>query len=276
MVDEQEDDWAPLTSEQLTQRPWEAEDAAVTRGEGRVGAAAKPVPVAPMPERGPEKTLSPRQEEVVRELQARCAKAGPGNSLITQLQHREMRAKRKYRAARKVADQLTATCVVGALPSEPEPVLEISKKSDVDPRELEGWFQELPEAEQARLHQMWSGERHRFDDSGRIYRTRLKRASCYGAIAFFGMAVLLAGMVGGFYMVPGLAFAGAVAGAIAHVLGGSRFVYAGCGLIAYLCANGLSLTGNPYLLYGAVLAAALMGVVGMDGEMRRSAGFSKD
>ena len=276
MVDEQEDDWAPLTPEQLAQRPWEADDSLVAASADLGSVPAKPAPVAPMPERGPEKPLSPRAEKLVRELQERVAKAGPGDSLIAQVQHRESRTKRKQQAARKVAAQLTATCVVGELPAEPEPVLELSPKSDVDPRELEGWFQHLPEAEQSRLRAVWHAGRHKFDDTGQIYRTRLKRAICYGAGVFFCMAVVLALVVGGFYLVPVMACAGAVAGAAAHVLGGGRFVYAGCGLVAYMAVVGTLITRNPFLIYGALLSSFVMGAIGMDGEMRRSAGYSKD
>ncbi|MFT4511918.1 MAG: hypothetical protein ACI91B_000601, partial [Planctomycetota bacterium] len=252
------------------------EDAVVALPPSEIVAASKPVPVAPMPERAPEKPLSASQEKMVRELQDRVAKAGPGNSLITQIQHREMRTKRKQHAARKVVDQLTATCVVGELPPQPEPVLELSKKCEVDPRQLEGWFQELPEPEQARLRQMWFDVRHKFDDSGQIYRTRLKRAIGYGALAFFCMAVLMVGLAGGFMLVPGMTIAGAIAGAAAHLFGGGRFVYAGCGLIAYLSVVAPFFGRNPFLLYGALLSAFVMGAIGMDGEMRRSAGYSKD
>lgn len=276
MVDEHEDDWAPLTPDQLAQRPWEAEARVVAAEAGFAEVAPKPTPVVPLPERAPELPLSACQEKMVQDLQERVAKAGPGNSLIAQVQHREMRTKRKQQAARKVADQLTATCVVGELPPEPEPVLELSKKSDVDPRELEGWFQELPETEQTRLRQTWFDARHKFDDSGQIYRTRWKRAIGYGALAFFCMAVLMVGLAGGFMLVPSMTIAGAIAGAAAHLFGGGRFVYAGCGLIAYLSVAAPFFGSNPFLLYGALLSAFVMGAIGMDGEMRRSAGYSKD
>jgi hypothetical protein len=90
------------------------------------------------------------------------------------------------------------------------------------------------------------------------------------------MAVIMVGLAGDFSAVLGMTFAGAVAGAIAHVLGGGRFVYSGCGFAAYVCAMGTTNTSNPFLLYGALLAAFVMGVIGMDGEMRRSAGYCKD
>jgi hypothetical protein len=273
MADDYEDDWAPLTPEQLARSSSEIEDATRTPPEDCAEVASK---CTPLPERAPETHLTSRQADMLRELQERVAKAGPGNSLISHMQHREMRAKRQQQAARKAEKQLAATCVAGDLSPEPESVIEMSRERDADPREFDGWFQQLPEVEQARLRQIWFDERHKFDDSGQIYRTRLKRAISYGAVAFFSMSVILMGLAGDFTMMLSMTFAGAVAGATAHVLGGGRFVYSGCGLAAYVCVMGTMTQGNPFLLYGSLLAAFVMGVIGMDGEMRRSAGYCKD
>lgn len=272
MEHDDEDDWAPLSDEQLAQRPGEFESPVVFQ---ETPTKAK-APVAPLRERGPDKPLTARQEKMLRELQERVAKAGPGTSLIAQVQQREQRTLRKQQAAKKVTEQLEATCVVGELPAEPEPVLELSKQADADPRELEPWFQELPENERERLRQAWHDERHKFDNTGEIALARLQRAACYGALAFFCMGILMVLLVGGFFLIPAMTFAGAVAGAGAQLLGGGRFLYAGCGLIGYFCVLGPYVLGNPFLLYGALLVAFVMGAVGMDGEMRRSAGYVKD
>ena len=275
MVDEQEDDWAPLTPEQLAQRPWEADDSlvAASAGDGRV--PAKPAPVAPMPERGPEKPLSPRAEKLVRELQERVAKAGPGDSLIAHVQHRELRTKRKQQAARKVAAQLTATCVVGELPAEPEPVLELSHKSDLDPRELEGWFQQLPEAEQSRLRAVWHAGRHKFDHTGKAWRSRMKRAAAYGTLSFAITGLLMSFLLMDLMVLVRCLIVGPVAGMAAQLLGGERFVYDMLGLFGFVVAVGSGIM-LPFSWYGMIFCVATMAALGMDGEMRRSAGCGDD
>ena len=86
---------------------------------------------------------------------------------------------------------MTATCVVGELPPEPEPELEIAKQTDMDPRELEPWFLELPEAERDRLRESWSSTRHKFDGTGKAFRKRLKRSAAYGTLSFGATGLLM-------------------------------------------------------------------------------------
>ena len=275
MVKEQEDDWAPLTPEQLAQRPWEAQAPVDAAEAGFAEVAPKPTPIAPLPERAPEKPLSACQEKMVRDLQERVAKAGPGSSLIAQVQHREMRTKRKQHAASLVAGQLAATCVVGEAPKVPEPEFEIAKQTDIDPRELEPWFQELPEAERDRLREAWSTERHKFDHTGKAWRRRMKRAAAYGTLSFAVTGLLMSFLFMDLMVLVRCLVVGPIAGMTAQLLGGARFTYGLLGLFGFVIAigNGIVL---PFSWYGMIFSVATMAALGMDGEMRRSAGCEDD
>ena len=44
---------------------------------------------------------------------------------------------------------------------------EADKAVDVDPRESEQWFSELPDEERERLRSKWHDERHKFDHMGK-------------------------------------------------------------------------------------------------------------
>jgi hypothetical protein len=68
--------------------------------------------------------------------------------------------------------------------------------------------------------------------------------------------------------------AGAIAGAIAELCRGDRFVYALCGGLAWACVMGPVLFVQPFVMPGVMLAAYGMGAMGMEGEMRRSGGFA--
>lgn len=65
---------------------------------------------------------------------------------------------------------------------------------------------------------------------------------------------------------------GAVAGLFGLCLGGERFHFMAAGALAFGVLEGGALLGNPILLYGMLFAVAAMGLVGMDREMRASAG----
>ena len=275
MVAEQEDDWAPLTPEQLAQRPWEAQAPVDAAEAGFAEVAPKPKPIAPLPERAPEKPLSACQEKMVRDLQERVAKAGPGNSLIAQVQRREQRGQRKQKAATRVAGQLAATCVVGEAPKAPEPEFEIEKQTDMDPRELEPWFQELPEVERQRLRERWTAERHKFDHTGKAWRSRMKRAAAYGTMSFAVTGLLMSFLFMDLMVLVSCLIVGPFAGMVAQLLGGERFTYGLLGLVGFVAAigNGIML---PFAWYGMIFSIATMAALGMDGEMRRAAGCRDD
>ena len=271
-MDEHEDDWAPLTPEQLAMRPGEAEE---ERPGTTLAAQLKRTPVTPLPERKVNKAPNPRGEAMLRELQARLAKAGPGDSLIAHLQHREERVARKQQAAQRAAGQLAATCVAGELPPEPAPVVEIAKQSDLDVRELEPWFLDLPKIEQERLRSAWHAERHKFDHTGKAFRRRMRRAMVLAGMVFFIDGVFM-GLFTGFAIFLRFLIAGPLAGGLAQLIGGGRFSFALCGGLGFVAAMGSAMLSSPMVLYGLLLAAFGMAAIGMDGEMRRSAGYHDD
>ncbi|MFT4843913.1 MAG: hypothetical protein ACI8UD_003647 [Planctomycetota bacterium] len=271
MVEEQEDDWAPLTPEQLAQRPWDAEDKVIAASVGFAEVAPRPSPFVPIPERAQENPLSARQEKMLRELQERVAKAGPGNSLIAQAQRREQRGARKQKAAKLVAGLLAATCVVGEAAKEPEPEFEIAKQSDIDPREIEPWFQQLPELERDRLRAAWNIERHKFDHTGKAWRRRMQRAAAYGTLSFAVTGLLMSFLFMDLMVLVRCLIVGPIAGMIAQLIGGARFTYGLLGLLGFVVAIGSGIM-LPFSWYGLMLTVATMAALGMDGEMRRSAG----
>lgn len=279
MVDEQEDDWAPLTEEQLAMRPGEVQDGPCAGEFVRIKAGGEPLAeaasVGDSPELTSEKPLDPRAEKMMRELEERVAKAGRGDSLISQVQRREHRTARKQKAKARVAAQLAATCVVGEAPPEPPPEFEIAKKSDLDPRELEPWFQELPEEERERLRDSWHDERHRFDHTGKVYRKRLKRAAIYGSMCFFATGVLMSWLFMDLNYLWRFAILGPIAGCAAQVMGGERFTYGAVGAIGFVGAIGSGIV-IPFSWYGLLFTISVMCMLGMDGEMRRSGGCSNE
>lgn len=274
MVDEQEDDWAPLTEEQLAMRPGEVEDAQCV-GDFRAHRSSESAVSAELAETPTEIPVDPRAEQMMRDLQARVAKAGPGSSLIAQVQHREQRVARKQKAAKRVAVQLAATCVVGAAPKEPEPVFEIAKQSDMDERELEPWFQELPEDERGRLRESWTRERHKFDYTGKAARRRMLRAACYGTLCFVSVGLMMGVLFWDLMVLLRCTLVGPIAGVIAQLLGGGRFSYGLMGLVGFVAAMGSGIM-MPFSFYGMMFCISTMAAVGLDGEMRRSAGYRDD
>jgi hypothetical protein len=148
---------------------------------------------------------------------------------------------------------------------------------DRDPREDEPWFAQLPPDEQQRLRAQWHTQRHRFDNLGAIWWRDVRRATWQGAFVFFVLAVLQAPMRGTFGPIFQLVLAGALAGAIARMLGGGRFVFAGAGAAAHLLIMaptlGLGLL-SPLGLITILIASSGLGLLGYDREMKRSGGFS--
>ena len=150
-VDE-DDDWAPLTKEQLAQRPGEADSVAFAP---QPSAKKQPAVVAAMPQRTRVRAPNPRGEQMLRELQERLAKQGSGDSLIAHVQQREQRAAKKQQAAKQSQQELAA-CVpggpAGAAPQQSGPTrqtcqVEYADVADArDEREDSEWFQELPDA----------------------------------------------------------------------------------------------------------------------------------
>jgi hypothetical protein len=268
-----DDDWAPLTPEQQALGPGELDaPGEPVAPDGLVPEELLAPPAPPKPEPPPR---NERGERMLRELAERCARSGTGTSLVAELQRREDRTRRKGRQAQIANDQLQGQFVAGDLPAPPpppEPEFEVARASDRDPREFEPWFRELPEQEQERLRASWSEERHRYDTSGKEARARIRRAAGYGAGMFFVNSILLIFLTGDplrfLIYVP----VGAVVGAVAQLAGGTRFHFMVMGMLGFGLIEGRNLLSNPFMLYGLLLSIATMGVVGMDREMRMSAG----
>ncbi|MCU0864994.1 MAG: hypothetical protein MUC36_14485 [Planctomycetes bacterium] len=270
------DDWEPLPPEQLCRHPGEL---------GALPSAAAPAPPGAPPARpaappvpSPPAAPDPAAEQALFALKQRLQQQGKGRSLIAAVQHREQRQQRQQ-AARGVAS-LQATLVhieapaAPASPPPPPPECTVDERaSDFDARELEPWFRELPDTERQRLRTVWWHERHRDDHALQGLRVRLQRAASYGAMVLGGLGLLQSLMLGGFQTVLPLAVLGAIAAVIAELGGGGRFLYAALGPVAWVAVMGPIVLVTPFAMPGVLLAAYGFGAIGMDGEMRRSAGF---
>ena len=260
-------DWAPLPPERQVLQPGELDDP-------RPGVVPEellaPPPPAPKPKPKPRNV---RGERMLAELQQRVARLGRSDSLVSGLQRREQRSARAQRRADQVRPELEGQFVAGQVPGAPadepptEPQLELARDCDVDP-----WFVQLPEHEQQRLRAAWSEERHRFDWTGRAARARLVRAAAYGAAMFTANAVLLIMLTGDPWRFLYYAPVGAIAAVAAQACGGTRFHYMVAGALGFTVVDGANLLRNPFMMYGLLLSIATMAVIGMDREMRNSAG----
>jgi hypothetical protein len=260
------DDWAPLPGASVSERPGAAADVKKCAPRPAASAAAASHGPAPAPATS---APDPAAERALAALKAKIERSGPAKSLIADVLHREQRAARK-------TDPRRAARVAGTVVTAAPPAVEIAideRASDADPRELEPWFRELPQAEQARLRAQWWSVRHRDDGAGRTLQRRLRRALGYGALTFFVLGVLLSVLEGSLDRVPVWTAAGAIAGGLAEVLGGGRFVWGFAGAAAYTIVVGPSALVNPFALMTLPIAAYGMGAIGMDAEMRRSGGF---
>ena len=153
---------------------------------------------------------------------------------------------------------------------------DVGSGSEVDPRELEAWFQELPEAEQARLRAVWARQRHRFDFAGKAARTRLLRAAAFGAAMFVCNGFLMVLLNGDLWRCLLYAPVGAAAGLLGQCMGGLRFHYMAAGALGFSVVEGANVLANPIMLYGLLFAISSMALVGLDREMRMSGGERDD
>ena len=280
-----DDDWAPLPEGELCQRPGEGvavPPRAAVAARAPVAPAAPvqaPSPaLAPRPAKPAAKPVDPEAERALAALKAKIAAAAPATSLIADVQHRQLREERKRQAVGKVPELVAAVVAPPSAspPPAPAPAPEVvidTAACEVDPRELEPWFKQLPASERERLRAQWWLERHRHDGKGLAVRRRLQRALGYGALVFLVLGLLQALLVGSVALVPMLTAAGAVAGGLAEILGGGRFVYAFAGAMAFVAVMGPMVLVQPLSLTSLLIACYGMGAIGMDGEMRRSGGF---
>ena len=276
-----EDDWEPLPADQRGMHPGEFANVAKRPAE----AAPVPPPAAPeAPAPAPrDEAAAAAAERALAVLKDKLAHAAPATSLIAEAQHRQQREARKKKGvqaaavralARHVAtvDELGRKKEDGAAPPAPEVEID-TNVADIDPRETEPWFGELPKKERELLRTHWWYERHRGDDAGARLRRRVGRAFGFGAVLCFVLALVQSPWFGSFTPVPMLAATGAIGAAIAEICGGGRIRYGIAGAAAFVAVMGGQLVASPNLLFSMVIMTYGMATLGMDGEMRRSGGF---
>ncbi|MFK7740155.1 MAG: hypothetical protein AB8H80_07510 [Planctomycetota bacterium] len=231
------------------------------------------------------------------ELQRKCSASGPSQSLVTRLTWRDQRTRKRQALSERERGELeellvtqlddgmqwslpaglrhgqaAAAAAAPADAEEPAPSLEFDRESDLDERELEPWFAELPIEEQERLRAAWHFQRHRFDWRSTAFRRRLQRAGAYGGGCFFLTCVMMMFLDAAPIELLVFTPVGAVVGIIAELLGGERFTYAMMGAVGFVAVRGAALFSNPFAFYGLVFAISMMSAVGLDREMRRTAG----
>jgi hypothetical protein len=276
-----DDDWAPLPADDLHRRPSDPQPSPRAAATAAAAAASTATVSPPRPPLTPDEERE--AERALAALRAQLAHAEPATSFVAEITHRDQKAARKARACQLAELAATVAAVPAAAapertaavaaPAAPAPRAAACVADDVDPREREPWFLELPAQERERLRAVWFAERHRHDDGWRARRRRLQRAFVYGGALFLVMGLLSALLLGGFQHVVPLALGGAIAALVAEACGGGRFVYAGCGGIAFAVVLGANVFLQPLCLVLILMASYGMGAIGMDGEMRRSGGF---
>ncbi len=263
------DDWEPLPPNEFCAHPGEAVDLRKRALAATVATTASVPTVAP-PKASSPPVDSAQTERGLAELRAKIAQHEPSASLIATVQRDVLRKERKQRAAK--AAELVATVVSVAGPA---PVVVVDEQTcNLDGRELEPWFKDLPAEEQLRLRNQWAQTRLRGTDGWLRLHRRLGRALCHGALVFTFMGLFQALLLGGFGLVPVLAAVGAIAAGLAELARGDRFVYALAGGLGYVVVMGPVVLIQPFALCSLLFAAYGMGAIGMEGEMRRSAGYN--
>lgn len=294
-----DDDWAPLPPEQQGRHPGEVVDLQKRNGERSVppSTSASTPAAAPAPRRR-DPAAEAEAARVLAELKNKLAQSAPAKSLIAEAQHRQLREERKKKNVQaavvralghhpaKIAEPNPADSwplppvepaaeapVESAPEAAPAVTAEEAEAADIDPREKEPWFLELPKKEQERLRTHWWYERHRHDDAGVKLRRRLGRAVGYGAGLFFVMSLLLVMLLGSFAYIPILTAAGGLGAGVAELLGGGRFRYGAAGALAFVLVLGPGVLLQPFSMMALMLLTYGMATLGMDGEMRKTGGF---
>jgi hypothetical protein len=246
------DDWAPLPPERLGERPGDVVEVA----------------------RRPARTAADEAaaEQALAELQRRIAAAGPARSLVAAAARRRERGARCQAQAARVREDLQAMVVTG---SPPAPRFEIdAERSDLDPRELEPWFRELPSGEQQRLHDVWAQARVAAAGTGRASR-RAGRDRAIAAVVGFALIAWLGASRPRWVFV----LAALLGGSWLAVSRPSRSLDAVRMMLTLAAAFGAAaLLGVSCLVVwlDVVLAIVVGALVGFDGEARRSGGFDAE
>lgn len=259
-----DDDWAPLPAEKLVVRPGEVEAPAPPP-------AKMPRPATPRPRRRP----TPEGERAFAELQQRLLAMPPSDSIVAEMQRREQREARRRDGRARAGEQLAATVVAVDEVVEPAPELEFDEgHSEVDPRELEPWFQGLPETERERLRETWAAKRDRFADQKQVQRRVANRRTVAALLCF--AAVFVLGSHAMWHVTFG---AGIVCGIWWRHAPPDRMmdpIRAAVCMIGLQCVALLAFGAiSPTLGFDCVLLVGMTALVGFDGEIKRSGGFSE-
>ena len=261
-------DWEALPKELLCGNPGEFAELA-KRPAPPPAATVAPAPSSSAQKTAPAPVVDLAAERALLALQQQIAARQPSTSWVAQSLRRAARQERKEKAANTPV--LAETLVEADHP--PAQVTIDEQASNLDARELEPWFKELPQGEQERLRLRWFEERNRFANSGQVWKNRLLRAFGNGALVMGALGVMQSLLLGGFDLVPKMVAAGATAATFAELCRGDRFVYALWGGLGWTVVMGPVILANPFAMPGLLMAAYGMGAIGMEGEMRRSGGF---
>lgn len=273
-------DWEPLPADRLGLHPGElaipapgAEVDGPDAGEPSADDAGAPRPApAPDPDRRARQRAA--MKAAFARLQARAG-AGPSkDTLVRALLDKDRRHRRRTSA---VQSERLRHCVVAVSDLEeadvPLPVTYSAGTDGRDPREDEAWFQELPEAERHRLAAAWADKRAGDLHARRWNPRKLQRALVHGLVVMLVAALFVAILGAGAVKLGVFVLLGTLGSGVAQLCGGGRFTYALVGMLAFFLAFAREVLGHPIMLYGAVLTAYLLGVIGLEDEMRRSGGF---
>lgn len=281
----EDDPWAPLPPDRLVLRPGEVEpapapcDEAVQRSQQPTGPTQPDEPRT----RPPSTPPSPEALAKLAELQQRCAEAGSGDSLVSRFERRRLQQRRVDRMvarddeARAVsadgehgqpaAPADGAAASVTASPVSPDPDLPTH-----DPREDEAWFQQLPESERKRLHDVWAHKRDAAVCGERVERRSANHRMVQAWVCFAATIVLGQGF--GWHATIG---AGIVCGIWWRHAPPDRLLDPVRALVCLIVLQALAMAVaeevNPGLGLDAVILISIAAVVGFDGEIRRTGMF---
>lgn len=260
---EEDDDWAPLSPEQLTLRP----------GEFEPGPPPAPSPqvVAPLPKRAPQPP-DPRAEQLLRDLQDRIARAPKSDSIVASVDRHEQRRIRRGQMQQRATGLGDAMLRCDDVPEPPAEVEYEAGRHGRDEREDSEWFQRLPEQERARLHDAWADRRAQLTSTRATQRRFQNRRMMTAWLCFAGVFLL------GTHMFWPATLGGAVLCGLAwRVLGASRWSDVGVGLLSFAVANIVVMLAcsrmNMGITWDATLLVVFTWIASFDAEMKRSGGF---
>lgn len=263
------DDWDPLPDVLRVAHPGELGAAAV-----RAASPEPEPPTAAIPAAPPPPPPDPAAAAALRDLQQRLAASKPASSWIAAVQHREQRQqRRRAAAAAPFADEAKVVHSTLRGPEDVPLTIEHEQAVGHDARERERWFQALPEAEQHRLRTTWAGRQQQAVCSQMLQRRQRNRRTVAAVLIACVTVVLGTGFA--WHATVG---AGVLCGIWWRHVAPDRFrdplLAAACLLAAHVLAMVVNGLPPRDLFLDAILTMALAAVVGFDGEMRRTGGFT--